>query len=186
MWRRPAPSAPMARSRSMRTAPGATRQVAHHELGPGQVYTDTFTVPSPGRHRDLVTVNIIGTNDAAILSLGYRQPDRGQLERRHSTSGSLTISDADSAATFVAQTGTVGPMARSRSTRPAPGPTRQARPRRVRRGSGTPTPSRFRAPGRHRDLVTVNITGTNDAAVSSRYEQPDRDELGGRHSPPAR
>ena len=49
-------------------------------------------------------------------------------------------------------------------------------------GTTTPTPSTVvSADGTHTS-VTVNILGTNDAAVSvGRQPEPDRDQLGGRH-----
>ena len=56
-----------------------------------------------------MTINILGTNDAAILSADSAQPDRDQLGGRHfDRRGTLTISDVDSPATFVAQAGTAG------------------------------------------------------------------------------
>jgi len=56
----------------------------------------------------MVTVNILGTNDAAILSSATANLTETNLAADISTSGTLTISDVDSPATFVAQAGTVG------------------------------------------------------------------------------
>jgi VCBS repeat-containing protein len=64
--------------------------------------TDTFTVTAADGTTTTVTVTITGTNDAAVLSVGSE--DLTETDAALSTSGILTISDVDSAATFVAQT----------------------------------------------------------------------------------
>ena len=75
------------------------------------------------------------------------------------------------------------PTARSRSTRTAPGPTRRLGAQRVRRlARPTPTRSRWRRRTAPTTSVTVNILGTNDAAVlSSATAEPDRDRRGPQH-----
>ena len=55
-----------------------------------------------------VTVNILGTNDAAVLSADTRNLTETNAAADISTSGTLTISDVDSPATFVAQAATAG------------------------------------------------------------------------------
>src|SRR6185437_2124924 len=55
-----------------------------------------------------VTINILGTNDAAVLSADVRNLTETNAAADISTSGTLTISDVDSPATFVAQSGTGG------------------------------------------------------------------------------
>ena len=55
-----------------------------------------------------VTINILGTNDAAVLSADVSNLTETNTAADISTSGTLTISDVDSAATFVAQAGTAG------------------------------------------------------------------------------
>ena len=74
----------------------------------GTTYTDTFTVSSADGTVTSVTVNILGTNDAAVLSADTANLTETNAAADISTSGTLTISDVDSAATFVAQTGTAG------------------------------------------------------------------------------
>ena len=112
-------------------------------------------------------MNILGTNDAAVLTGRHGGPDRDQL-RLLSTSGTLTLSDVDSPATFVAQTrrGGHNATAPSRSTRPAPGPTRPTR-RTTSSWRGTTYTDSFTVASADgtTPVVTVNILGTNDAAV---------------------
>jgi large repetitive protein len=75
-------------------------------LNVGGTLTDTFTVTTIDGTAQVVTVTINGANDAAVLSA-----DTVNLTETNavlSTSGTLTISDVDSPATFVAQASTVG------------------------------------------------------------------------------
>ncbi|WP_218037696.1 VCBS domain-containing protein, partial [Reyranella soli] len=79
---------------------------AHDAFVAGTTYTDTFQVRSADGTTTSVTVNILGTNDAAVLSsatVGLSETDVVLT-----TGGTLTISDVDNPATFVAQVGTVG------------------------------------------------------------------------------
>ena len=55
-----------------------------------------------------VTVNILGTNDAAVLSSATRDLTETNAAADISTSGTLTISDVDSPQAFVAQSDMVG------------------------------------------------------------------------------
>src|SRR5204863_215611 len=55
-----------------------------------------------------VHIDITGTNDAAVLSSATVNLTETDAAADISTSGTLTISDVDSAATFVAQAGTAG------------------------------------------------------------------------------
>ena len=55
-----------------------TASSAHDEFVAGTTYTDTFTVASADGTRTSVTINILGTNDAAVLSGRHREPDRDQ------------------------------------------------------------------------------------------------------------
>ncbi|MBD9566916.1 VCBS domain-containing protein, partial [Pseudomonas sp. PDM09] len=67
-------------------------------------YTDTFVVSSADGTVTSVTVNILGTNDAAVLSADIA--NLTETNASLTTNGTLTISDVDSAATFVAQPNT--------------------------------------------------------------------------------
>ena len=51
-----------------------------------------------------VTINILGTNDAAVVSSQTKNLIEGNTAADISTSGTLTVSDVDSAATFQTQT----------------------------------------------------------------------------------
>ncbi|MFL9011335.1 VCBS domain-containing protein, partial [Pseudomonas sp. QLc11A] len=77
---------------------------AHNEFAAGTTYTDTFAVSSADGTLTSVTVNILGTNDAAVLSADIANLTETHAAVDISTAGTLTISDVDSAATFVAQT----------------------------------------------------------------------------------
>ncbi|EIM14560.1 VCBS domain-containing protein [Pseudomonas chlororaphis] len=81
---------------------------AHNEFAAGTTYTDTFAVSSADGTLTSVTVHILGTNDAAVLSTGIANLTETNAATDISTAGSLTISDVDSAATFIAQTDTAG------------------------------------------------------------------------------
>ncbi|WDH36793.1 VCBS domain-containing protein [Pseudomonas chlororaphis] len=81
---------------------------AHNEFAAGTTYTDTFAVSSADGTLTSVTVHILGTNDAALLSTGIANLTETNAAADISTTGNLTISDVDSAATFVAQTNTAG------------------------------------------------------------------------------
>ncbi|TGS52688.1 hypothetical protein EN844_33130, partial [Mesorhizobium sp. M3A.F.Ca.ET.201.01.1.1] len=71
-------------------------------------YTDTFNVVSADGTPTTVTINILGTNDAAVLSSDVKNLTETNAAADISTSGTLTISDVDSDAHFVAQAGTAG------------------------------------------------------------------------------
>ncbi len=85
-----------------------TASSAHDEFADGVVYTDTFTVAASDGTTTSVTINITGTNDAAILSADVRNLTETNSATDIGASGTLTISDVDSPATFVAQAGTAG------------------------------------------------------------------------------
>ncbi|MGZ8171748.1 MULTISPECIES: VCBS domain-containing protein [Methylobacter] len=139
---------------------------AHNEFVAGATYTDTFAVTSADGTATSVTVNILGTNDAAVLSTATT--NLTETNAALATSGTLTISDVDSAAAFVAQTGVAGSygtfnigtdgawtyVAGSAHNEFVAGTT-YADTFAVTSADGTAT------------SVKVNILGTNDAAVLS-------------------
>ena len=49
-----------------------TASSAHNEFVAGATYTDTFSVASADGTLSSVTINILGTNDAAVLSADIR------------------------------------------------------------------------------------------------------------------
>ena len=145
-----------------------TASSAHNEFAAGTTYTDTFQVASADGTPTSVTINILGTNDAAVLSADVRNLTETNAAADISTSGTLTISDVDSPATFVAQAGTLGSYgtfaidsagawtytASSAHNEFVAGTT-YTDTFQVASADGTPT------------SVTINILGTNDAAVLS-------------------
>ena len=58
-----------------------TASTAHNEFVAGTTYTDTFTVTSADGTPTTVTINILGTNDAAVLVGRRAGSDRDQLRR---------------------------------------------------------------------------------------------------------
>src|SRR5204862_3253573 len=83
-----------------------TASSAHDEFVAGTTYTDTFTVAAVDGTTTSVTVNILGSNDAAVLS--SQAVNLTETNAPLATGGTLTISDVDSPASFVAQAGTAG------------------------------------------------------------------------------
>ena len=56
-----------------------TASTAHNEFVAGTTYTDTFTVASADGTASTMTVNILGTNDAAVVTTAYGEPDRDRM-----------------------------------------------------------------------------------------------------------
>ncbi|MGE8485443.1 MAG: VCBS domain-containing protein, partial [Pseudomonas sp.] len=141
---------------------------AHNEFAAGTTYTDTFTVSSADGTLTSVTVHILGTNDAAVLSAGTANLTETNAAVDISTAGTLTISDVDSAATFVAQTNTAGSYGQfSIGTDGAW--TYVANSAHNEFAAGTTYTDTFAVSSADGTLtsVTVHILGTNDAAVLS-------------------
>src|SRR5947207_2291975 len=74
---------------------------AHNEFIAGQTYTDTFNVLSADGTSTSVIVNILGTNDAAVL--GSATVNLTETDAVLTTDGTLSISDVDSPAVYQAQ-----------------------------------------------------------------------------------
>ncbi|AZO08486.1 adhesin [Mesorhizobium sp. M3A.F.Ca.ET.080.04.2.1] len=145
-----------------------TASSAHDEFVAGTTYTDTFNVVSADGTPTTVTINILGTNDAAVLSSDVKNLTETNAAADISTSGTLTISDVDSDAHFVAQAGTAGlygtfaidadgawTYTASSAHDEFVAGTTYTDTFNVVSADGTPT------------TVTINILGTNDAAVLS-------------------
>src|SRR5205823_5160409 len=79
-----------------------TANSAFDSLNVGQSVSDTFTVASADGTTSTVQVTINGTNDAAVLSSAT--VSLAETNAPLTASGSLSISDVDSAQAFVAQT----------------------------------------------------------------------------------
>ncbi|WP_217578975.1 VCBS domain-containing protein, partial [Mesorhizobium sp. GbtcB19] len=85
-----------------------TASSAHNEFVDGQHYTENFDVVSADGTHTSVAIDILGTNDAAVLSSASVNLTETDAAADISTSGQLTISDVDSDPHFVAQAGTAG------------------------------------------------------------------------------
>ncbi|WP_223473804.1 beta strand repeat-containing protein [Pseudomonas sp. BF-B-27] len=141
---------------------------AHNEFAAGTTYTDTFPVSSADGTLTSVTVHILGTNDAAVLSADIANLTETNAAADISTSGTLTISDVDSAATFVPQTDIAGSYGKF-SIGTGGAWTYVASSAHNEFAAGTTYTDTFAVSSADGTLtsVTVNILGTNDAAVLS-------------------
>src|SRR4029453_6568243 len=131
-------------------------------------YTDTFSVASADGTLTSVTISILGTNDAAVLSADVRNLTETNAAADISASGTLSISDVDSPATFVAQAGTAGAYG-TFAIDAAGSWTYTASSAHDEFVAGTPYRDAFdvvSADGAH-PSVTINILGSNDAAILS-------------------
>uniref|UniRef100_UPI003CF9FD01 beta strand repeat-containing protein n=1 Tax=Massilia sp. TSP1-1-2 TaxID=2804649 RepID=UPI003CF9FD01 len=147
-----------------------TASSPHNEFVGGATYTDVFNVKSADGTATTITVNILGTNDAAVLSTAV--VPLTESDAILTASGTLTISDIDSAATYVAGTftGTHGKVVlqtngqwtytASSAHNEFVGGTTYTDVFNVTSADGTAT------------SITVNILGTNDAAVLSTATVP--------------
>ena len=129
-------------------------------------YTDSITVTSADGTTTTITVNILGTNDAAVLTpvvVGLTETDAVLT-----TGGTLSISDVDSAQTFVQQTGVAGSNGHGTFTVNTDGTwtysTNTAHNEFVGGQTYTDSITVTSADGTT-TTITVNILGTNDAAV---------------------
>src|SRR2546426_606222 len=141
---------------------------AHYEVAAGATYTDTFSVASADDTLTSVTVNIAGSNDAAVLSADVADLTETDLAADISTSGTLTISDVDSPATFVAQPGTAGSYG-TFAINAAGAWTYSASSAHNEFAAGTTYTDTFSVSSADGTTtsVTIKIAGTNDAAVLS-------------------
>ncbi|WP_152603138.1 beta strand repeat-containing protein [Methylotenera versatilis] len=140
---------------------------AHNEFVAGTTYTDTFTVTSSDGTTTSVTVTILGTNDAAVIT-GSSTADLTETNAVQSTGGTLTATDVDSAATFVAQTNVAGSNGYGKFSINAAGvwtyTMDTAHNEFVGGTSYTDSITVATADGTTQ-VITVTILGTNDAAV---------------------
>src|SRR5213079_2518351 len=134
----------------------------------GQHYTENFDVVSADGTHTSVHIDITGTNDAAVLSSASVNLTETDAAADISTSGTLTISDVDSAATFVAQAGTAGSYG-TFAINSAGAWTYTASSAHDEFAAGSTHTDTFSVASADGTLtsVTINIAGTNDAAVLS-------------------
>ncbi|MEG0173545.1 MAG: VCBS domain-containing protein, partial [Aeromonas sp.] len=80
---------------------------AHNEFAAGITYTDSFDVVSADGTHTSVTVKILGTNDAAVIT-GTSTASLTETDAAQSIGGSLSASDVDGSAAFLVQTNVAG------------------------------------------------------------------------------
>src|SRR5207302_449022 len=85
-----------------------TASSAHNEFAAGSTYSDTFSVASADGTLTAVTINILGTNDAAVLSAATKTLTETNLAADISTAHTRTTSTVDSPTTSAAQAATAG------------------------------------------------------------------------------
>ncbi|MBK9624613.1 MAG: hypothetical protein IPO38_08645 [Rhodocyclaceae bacterium] len=79
---------------------------AHDEFMAGSTYTDSVSVTSADGTVSGITVNILGTNDAAVITPAVDNLTESNVAL--TTGGTMVISDVDSATTFTALTAVAG------------------------------------------------------------------------------
>src|SRR5205823_1034441 len=72
-----------------------TASSAHNEFAAGSTYSDTFSVASADGTLTAVTINILGTNDAAVLSSVAANAAYTELGTATTPSAGATVSDVD-------------------------------------------------------------------------------------------
>src|SRR6185295_3359858 len=84
-----------------------TANTAHDEFVGGVTYTDSVTVTTADGTAQVLTVSILGTNDAAVIT-GSSTASLTETDAVLTASGDLNATDVDSSAAFVAQTDAAG------------------------------------------------------------------------------
>ena len=157
---------------------------------PGASATLTLNVNDNGntgggalQSSDTATINITAVNDAAVLSADVSNLTETDTAADISTAGTLTVSDVDSPASFVAQAATVGSYG-TFAIDTAGAWTYTASSAHNEFAAGTTYTDTFSVASADGTLssVTINILGTNDAAVALRRRpRSDRDQRGPCH-----
>ena len=140
---------------------------AHNEFVAGTTYTDTFNVSSADGTNTSVTVSILGSNDAAVIT-GTSTASLTETNAVLNASGQLTATDVDSSAAFVAQTNAAGSNGYGSFSIASNGAwtyaTTTAHDEFVAGTTYTDSLTVATADGTTQ-LLTVSILGSNDAAV---------------------
>src|SRR5437868_2253775 len=84
-----------------------TASSAHNEFAAGSTYSDTFSVASADGTLTAVTINILGTNDAASPADRREDQTEPHLAAETSTSGTLTIRAVENTAALQSRVGTL-------------------------------------------------------------------------------
>ena len=140
---------------------------AHNEFVAGTTYTDTLTVTSADGTPQVLTVSILGTNDAAVFT-GDKTSTLTETNEAQSATGTLLASDSDSSNAIVAQSSVAGSYGYGTFTLDAYGAwtytMNSAHNEFVAGKTYTDSLTAKTADGTSQ-TVTVSIVGTNDAAV---------------------
>jgi VCBS repeat-containing protein len=133
----------------------------------GTAYTDSVTVTTVDGTQRVITVTLTGTNDAAVI-MGATTATLAESNAAQSTGGTLVVSDVDSATTVVAQTNVPGSNGYGHFSIDAAGVWTYtmggAHDAFVAGTAYTDSTTVVAADGTQQ-VITVTITGTNDAAV---------------------
>ncbi len=144
-----------------------TMDSAHDEFVGGQTYTDSITVATADGTTQVLTVTMTGTNDAAVIT-GTATAALTETNVAQSTGGTLTATDVDSSAAFVVQTNVAGSNGFGKFSIDAAGvwtyTMDSAHDEFVGGQIYTDSITVATADGTTQ-VVTVTMTGTNDAAV---------------------
>src|SRR5207237_1428675 len=145
-----------------------TASSAHNEFAAGSTYSDTFSVASADGTLTAVTINILGTNDAAVLSAATKTLTETKIGSATSRDRTLTISDVERPATF-ADEAAAGGTFRTVVIGSAGAWTYTASSAHNEFAAGSTYSDTFSVASADGTLtaVTINILGTNDAAVLS-------------------
>ena len=161
-----------------------TTNTAHDEFVAGRPTPTARRWRRPTARRTVVTVNILGTNDAAVIT-GTATAELTETDAAQSTSGTLTTTDVDSSDAFVAQTDVAGSNGYGTFAIDAAGAwTYTMNTAHNEFVAGTTYTDSFTvatADGTT-PVITVTSTGTNDAAViTGTHGRADRDQCGAEH-----
>ncbi|MBK9623672.1 MAG: hypothetical protein IPO38_03650 [Rhodocyclaceae bacterium] len=143
-----------------------TANSAHDEFMAGSTYTDSVSVTSADGTVSSITVNILGTNDAAVITPAVDNLTESNVAL--TTGGTMVISDVDSASTFTALTAVAGSNSYGTFSMSTAGvwtyTANSAHDEFMAGSTYTDSVSVTSADGTT-SSITVNIVGTNDAAV---------------------
>jgi VCBS repeat-containing protein len=144
-----------------------TMDSAHNAFVGGSTHTDSFTVATADGSTQVITVTMTGSNDAAIIT-GSSTASLTETNAAQGTGGTLSASDADSAASFVGQTGVAGSNGYGSFSIDTAGAWTytmdSAHDAFVGGSTYTDSLTVATADGTTQ-VITVTITGTNDAAI---------------------
>src|SRR6185369_15198307 len=132
-------------------------------------YSDSVTVATADGTQQVLTVSILGTNDAALIS-GTSTASLTETDAVLTASGQLSASDVDSAATFVAQTNAAGSNGFGKFSIDATGAwsyTADSAHNEFVGGTTYSDSVTVATADGTQQVLTVSILGTNDAAVIS-------------------